>query len=116
MAITTLLYSSETWVLKKKDEQKIHTVEMKFLRSVTRCNRQDRIRNEEIRIFFNGVIKIFFQLMKVLKDTEEYEFKTSIEWKSRIPKTAKDYNPRGRRKVARPKKRWTCLLYTSRCV
>ena len=26
---------------------------------------------------------------------------------SRIPKKAKDYNTRGRRKVGRPKKRWT---------
>ena len=27
--------------------------------------------------------------------------------KSRIPKIAKDYNPRGRRKVGRPKKMWS---------
>ena len=26
---------------------------------------------------------------------------------SRIPKMGKDYNPRGRRKVGRPKERWT---------
>ena len=29
---------------------------------------------------------------------------------SRIPKMAKDYNPRGRRKIGRPKKRWTVEL------
>ena len=44
-------YGSETWVIEKKDEQKIQTAEMKFLRSVKRCSRRDHIRNEEIRSY-----------------------------------------------------------------
>ena len=42
-AIPILLYGSETWVKKKKDEQKVQTAEVKCLRSVKRCNRRDHI-------------------------------------------------------------------------
>ena len=34
MAISTLLYGSETWILKKRDEAAIQSSEMKFQRSV----------------------------------------------------------------------------------
>ena len=47
--------------------------------------------------------------MKGLKNTKENGFNTYTDRtkESRIPKVAKDYNSRGRRKAGRPKKRCT---------
>jgi hypothetical protein len=49
MAIPSLLYRSEGWILRRKDESSIQSVEMKFLRSVKGCTRLDHSRNEQIR-------------------------------------------------------------------
>lgn len=40
-----LLYGSESWVLGKKDISQIQAIGMKFLRSVSGCNRRYRIHN-----------------------------------------------------------------------
>ena len=49
MAISTLLYGSETWTLKKTDETAIQSSELKFLRNVKGYSIMDKIRNEDIR-------------------------------------------------------------------
>jgi hypothetical protein len=49
MATPTLLYGSETWILNARDKSRIQASEMRFLRSVKGCTREDKIRNEEIR-------------------------------------------------------------------
>ena len=48
LLIPTLLYGSETWVLKKKNERKMNAVEMRSLRRICGVSLADRIRNEEI--------------------------------------------------------------------
>jgi hypothetical protein len=40
-----LAFNAETWTFTKKNESNIQTVNMKFLRSVKRKTRRDRIKN-----------------------------------------------------------------------
>jgi hypothetical protein len=49
IAIPTLMYASETWVMRKKDKDKIQSAEIKFLRSTIGCKLLDRRKTEEIR-------------------------------------------------------------------
>jgi hypothetical protein len=49
VARPTLLYGSETWVTTKRDMTRLEVAEMRFLRSVKRYTRLDKIRNEVIR-------------------------------------------------------------------
>jgi hypothetical protein len=44
-----MLYASECWALKKREEQKIQVAEMRMLRLMSGVTRQDRIRNEYVR-------------------------------------------------------------------
>jgi hypothetical protein len=43
------MYTSETWVMRKKDKDKIQSMQMKFLRSIIGCKLLDRRKKEEIR-------------------------------------------------------------------
>lgn len=56
-----LLYGSECWPMRKTDEQKIHTTEMKMLRWSGGVSKMDKIRNEYIRGTFK-VAKIHEKL------------------------------------------------------
>ena len=44
-----MLYGSECWALRKQEEQRLHTTEMKMLRWSQRKTRKDTIKNEIIR-------------------------------------------------------------------
>ena len=66
-----------------------------------RCNRRDHIINEEIR----SDLDIFAVNEKIKEYTSKWIQHINRMDESRIPKIAKDYNPRGRRKVGRPKER-----------
>ena len=46
---SALLYGSETWVIKKRDVSRLEAAQMRFLRSVKRYTRLDKIRTETIR-------------------------------------------------------------------
>jgi hypothetical protein len=48
MAVTIISYCSESWVISKKDKDKLQAAEMRFLRNVKYCSRADRIRNVDI--------------------------------------------------------------------
>jgi hypothetical protein len=48
-AVPALTYGSEIWAITKKQEGKIETAEMKFLRSVAGYTRKGQIRNTTIR-------------------------------------------------------------------
>ncbi|MFP3020755.1 MAG: hypothetical protein ACEY3F_05440, partial [Wolbachia sp.] len=56
MAVLVLTYDSETCITTRRDEQRIQTSEMKFLRRTTGCSIRDQIRNEytrdELNIYF----------------------------------------------------------------
>ncbi len=44
-----MTYGSECWVVKKKDENKLNSAEMRMLRWTREKTRLDHIRNEDIR-------------------------------------------------------------------
>ena len=44
-----MMYSAETWAVKKAQEQKLDVVEMRMLRWMSGVTKLDRIRNERIR-------------------------------------------------------------------
>ena len=47
--IPVLLYGSECWTVKKKDEKRLLVTEMSWLRGTARISRRQRMRNEKIR-------------------------------------------------------------------
>ena len=45
----TALYMAEAWGKSSAERRKVNVVEMKYLRSLIRVSRMDRVRNEEVR-------------------------------------------------------------------
>jgi hypothetical protein len=102
MTVPILSYGSKSWVVSKKDKDKIQVAEMRFLRRVKGCTRADRIRNVDIRAELN--------IYNINNRSEENKGK----WKqhidrmteTRTPKFILQYQPKGKRDMGRPKKRW----------
>ena len=46
-----MVYGSECWALRKQDEQRLHTTEMKMLRWSQGKTRNDRIKNKRFTLF-----------------------------------------------------------------
>lgn len=102
MAVPVLTYGSESWIIKERDKSKLQAAEMRFLRRVKGCTRRDLIRNEDIRKELN--------IYNINDKVEDYKGK----WKEhlsrmdneRIPALIQQYQPKGKRDVGRPRKRW----------
>jgi len=102
VARPTLLYGSETWVTTKRDTARLEAAEMRFLRSVKGYTRLDKIRSKVIRkeLKISGI--------------QDVKFKYKQNWinhlermdKTRLPKHALNYKPRGRRDRGHPRKTW----------
>ncbi|KAK7788325.1 hypothetical protein R5R35_014440 [Gryllus longicercus] len=112
MAVPTLLYGCESWVLTQKTLTTIQSSEMKFLRRINGCTREDRIRNEEIRKELQ-VTSINTRMQEYRQRWVEHVERMSD---SRLPKAALLYAPRGRRDVGRPRKRWRETVRTEQAV
>ena len=54
MVRLAMLNGSEYWALRKQEEQRLHTTEMKIIRWSQGKTRKDRIKNETIR----GIVKV----------------------------------------------------------
>lgn len=102
MAEPTLSYGSELWTVTKKQESKIQASEMKFLRQVKGCTRQDRIRNEEIR----GELDIYNMNQRLKNYKQQWWEHIERMDDTRLPKIIRQYKPLGRRSVGRPRGRW----------
>lgn len=102
MAILTLFYGTETWVLTKRHRSSIQTSEMKFLRAVKGCTQLDRIKNADIRAELN------------VEDLNGIIHRYRTRWREhvdrmpeqRIPHQVQKYKPYRRRSLERPRKRW----------
>jgi hypothetical protein len=102
MAVSVLLYGSETWAPRKRDWNRIQAAEMKYLRTVKRYTRLYQIRNEDIRNDLG--------ISPLSENIIEYRNK----WKAhlqgmehtRIPLQAYKYQPSGKRDIDRPRGRW----------
>ena len=102
-AVHVLLYGSESWILRKQDLNKITAAEMKFLRSVKGCTREDRITNTQIR----ADLEIFAIEQKIENYKQNWKDHISRMEQTRYPKQIIHYRPEGRRDVGRPRKRWS---------
>ncbi|KAJ4447240.1 hypothetical protein ANN_09244 [Periplaneta americana] len=100
MAVPTLAYGNETWTLTKKQQSKIQTTEMKFLRNVKGCTKRDLITNENIREELE-----IFNINERLKDFK-HNWKERVDRMpdTRLTKQIIQYHPKGRRSVSRPRK------------
>jgi hypothetical protein len=95
MAVPILSYGSESWVISKKDKDKIQAAEMRFLRRVKGCTRVDRIRNIDIRAELN----IYIINNRLEENKEKWKQHIDRMTETRIPKLIK-------RDIGHPKKRW----------
>jgi hypothetical protein len=103
MATPTLLYGSETWTLNARDKSRIQASEMKFLRSVKGCTREDKIRNEEIR----EELRIFNISEKIQGYHDRWVEHLERMVNGRFSREALHYTTKGRRDPGRPRKRWS---------
>ncbi|KAJ4438692.1 hypothetical protein ANN_14639 [Periplaneta americana] len=102
LALPVLAYGSEAWTLRKCDERRLTTAEMRFMRKTAGYSLLDHHRNVEI--------------LKKLKidSTVHYLQQYRLQWqthakrmdRSRWPRQILSYVPRGRRNLGRPRKRW----------
>lgn len=102
MATPVLMFGSESWVVRERDKGKIQTAEMRFLRGVKGCTKRDHLRNEDIR----GELGIYNINEKIEEYRENWRSHLNRMGNGRMPASVHNYQPRGRRDVGRPRKRW----------
>ena len=97
-----MLYGSETWAVRKAEERKMNSAEMRMLRWSCGVTRLDHVRNEHIR----GTIKV----TEISKKMQERR----LRWLGHVMRREADYVGRqvldmqvaGERRRGRPKLRW----------
>ena len=97
-----MLYSSETWATKRKDEDRLDVTEMRMLRWQCGLTRKDKVRNEHVR----GTLKVAPISTKVKENR--------LRWYGHIKRREAEHPIRkmmdmelpGRRRVGRPKLQW----------
>ena len=101
-ARAALKFGSEAWVLKKREEQRFEAAQMKFLRHLLGITKLDKEKNQFVRGKFGA--------QNTVKEIKQYQEKwLQHEQKldtNRISKQALQYQPKGRRNIGRPRKRW----------
>jgi hypothetical protein len=97
-----LSYGSEAWTIKRTDERRLISAEMCFLRRTAGCIRWDHKRNEDIltELQISQITEFIYQHRKNWK--EHVDRMTS----NRIPKMILKYQPKGKRNLGSPLKRW----------
>ena len=100
-------FGSETWVLKKREEQRLEAAQMKFLRHLLGITKLDKEKNQCISQK-KGV-------QNIVKEIKQYQKKWLQRVQrmdtNRLPKQALQYKPKGRRNIRRPRKRWRDQLH-----
>ncbi|KAJ4443543.1 hypothetical protein ANN_05216 [Periplaneta americana] len=102
LARPVLTYGSEAWTIRKADEQRLTTAEMRFMRRTAGCSLLEHRKNVDI-----------LQELKmdpIVNFVQQYR----LQWKKHVermdrtrwPKQILTYVPRGKRKLGRPRKRW----------
>ena len=106
-AKAALKFGSEAWVLKKREEQRLETAQMKFLRHLLGITKLDREKNQCIRQKTGA--------QNIVKEIKQYQKKWLQHVQrmdtNRLPKQALQYKPKGRRDIGRPRKRWRDQLH-----
>jgi hypothetical protein len=101
LARPVLSYGSEAWTI-RTDERRSISAEMRFLRRTARYTHWDHKRNEDIltELQISQVTEFIYQYRKNWK---EHVDRMSSD---RIPKLILKYQPKGKRNLGRPLKRW----------
>jgi hypothetical protein len=88
----------------EKDSSRMQATEMKFLRRVEGITKLDRVRNEDVRKEFG----IYAMNDKIKQKRTEWQHKDRMN-NERLTIQIREYSPRGRRTVGRPRRRWSEL-------
>jgi hypothetical protein len=88
----------------EKDSSRMQATEMKFLRRVKGITKLDRVRNEDVR----KELGIYAMNDKMQQKRTERQHKDRMN-NERLTKQTREYSPRGRRSVGRPRRRWSEL-------
>ena len=102
-----MIFGSETWVLKKRGEQRLEAAQMKFLRHLLRITKLDKEKNQCIR-GKTGAQSIVKEIKQYRKKWLQHVQRMDT---NRLPKQALQYRPKGRRNTGRPRKRWRDQLH-----
>jgi hypothetical protein len=95
-------YGGENWIINNRDAKKLEAAQMKFLTPLLGLTRLDRQRNTDIRNRLkvkNRVEDIKLYQKKWLDHLERMD-------RSHLQRLAFKYQPRGRRDMGRPRRRW----------
>ena len=102
-----LKFGNEAWVLKKREEQRLEAVQMKFLRHLLGITKLDKEKNQRIRQKTGA--------QNIVQEIKQYQEKWLQHVQrmdtNRLPKQALQYKPKGRRNIDRPRKRWWDQLH-----
>jgi hypothetical protein len=92
-----LSYRSEAWTIRRTDERRLSSAEMRFLRRTAGYTRWDHKRNDDIltELQISQITEFMYQYRKNWKEHVD-----------RIPKIILKYQPKGKRNLGRPLKRW----------
>ena len=97
-----MVYGSECWALRKQEEQRLHTTEMKMLRWSQGKTRKDRIKNETIR----GIARVTpIKSVLAQKRLSWYGHVMRRE-ETHITRSTLNMTVMGTRPRGRPKMRW----------
>jgi len=106
-AKAALRFGSETWVLKKREEQPLEAAQMKFLRRLLGITKLNKEKNQCIREKTGA--------QNIVKEIKQYHKKwlqhVQMMDTNRLRRQALKYRPEGRRNIGRPKKRWRDQLH-----
>jgi hypothetical protein len=98
----SLCYGNENWIINKRDAQKLEAAQMRILRPLLGLTRFDLQRNPEIR---NSL-----KVDNTVEDIKQYQRRwvDHLERmdRSRLPRLAFQYQPRGWRDRGRSRARW----------
>ena len=105
---SALTYASETWAVRKDHLEKLQRVERAMVRWMCGVNLSDRERSELLE-------------RKGLEDIVNVLRRSRLRWFGHVQRKQKEewtkrslhFDVEGKRPVGRPKKIWSCHLYTS---
>ena len=110
-AKAALKFGSEARVLKKREEQRLETAQMKFLRHLLGITELDHEKSQCIRQKKPGAQNLVKEIRQYQKKWLQHVQRMDT---NRIPKQALQYRPRGRRNRGRPRKSWRDQFYLDR--
>lgn len=104
MVKSVVTYAADVWTLSMREKQKLHSLEMDYLRRSARISRLDRVRNKDIRDKM-GVTETILDHIQ----TKQLSWYGHVQRMApeRIPRKIFNWIPPERRRRGRPRKSWS---------